>query len=171
MNYSKACSEGLKWLASISFRFRPKPSEMVEEKGLLLANNFEKLSFDERDKMIANFAPGLDMKLLTLSGFMAEAAINTKNGSLIKGALILNVMENFRKDYRENIRYLVLIAFAGNELGVNFFSVVNSVIYIASSQAKQHLVDFSVRDVGLNRLSSFGIEGEINNGIFRFSPL
>lgn len=171
MSYFNDCSDGLNSLAYVSFRFRPKSDEWTRQKGALLAGNFEKLSFDERNVITEKIASGLDKKLLALSGFMAEAAINTKNASLIKCALILHVMEGFRIDYRENIRYLVLIEFAAKRLGVNFPSVVDSVTNIASHHAKQHLVDFAARDVALNMLSSFGIKEEMNNGVFRFSPL
>ncbi|MCA3176879.1 MAG: hypothetical protein ING36_15335 [Burkholderiales bacterium] len=170
MNYFQDCSEILNWLATVSFRFRPKSNESVK-KGLLLTEAFEKLSFDERNQIIDSLPSGLDMKLLALSGLMAEAAINTKNVSFVKGALVLHLLENFRKDYRENIRYLVLIAFAANELGINFSSVVDSLANVASTRAKGHLDDFTVRDIGLNKLSSFGVKGEVMNGIFHFSPL
>ena len=170
MNYFQDCSELLNWISSVSFRFRPKSKDPVE-KGLLLAGTFEKLSFEEKSQIIEILPSGLDMKLLALSGFMAEAAINTKNTSLIRGALVLHLLENFRKDYRENIRYLVLIEFAANEIGINFSSVVDSLMDIASAQAKRYLVDFSTRDVSLNRLSSLGIKGDIINGVFQFSPL
>lgn len=170
MNYFQDCSEILNWLATFSFRFRPKSNEPFE-KGLLLSEAFEKLSVEERNQIIEILPSGLDMKLLALSGFMAEAAINTKNVSFIKGALALHLLENFRKDYRENIRYLVLIAFAANELGINFSSVVDSLANVASTRAKGHLDDFSAREPSLNKLSSFGIKGEVVNGIFHFSSL
>jgi hypothetical protein len=170
MNCFQDCCEILNWLANISFRFRPKSNEAVE-KGLLLTAAFEKLSLEERDKIVETLPDVLDMKLLALSGFMAEAAINTRNALFIKGALVLHLMENFRQDYRENIRYLVLIDFAADELGINFSLAADSLMNMASAQAKVHLNDFLGRDKGLNKLSSFGIKGEMINGQFHFSPL
>lgn len=170
MNYLQECHESLNWLSSVSFRFRPK-SEDVVQKGLLLANAFEKLSLDEKNKIIESLAPNLDMKLFSLSGWMAEAAINEENEILVRGALILHLLENFRLDYRENIRYLILIAFAANELGFEFAAIADPLMYMASPQAKQYLSEFSNRDIGLNKLSSFGIKGEKIDGIFRFSRL
>jgi hypothetical protein len=170
MNYFQDCSEILNWLATMSFRFRPRSNEAVE-KGLLLADAFEKLSLGERHKIVETLPLILDMKLLVLSGFMAEAAINTRNALFIKAALVLHLLENFRKDHRENIRCLVLIDFAADEIGINFSLVVDALMNMASAQAKAHLNDFSGRDKGLNRLSLFGIKGEMINGIFIFSPL
>ncbi|WP_211474739.1 hypothetical protein [Collimonas humicola] len=170
MNYFKNCLEILNWLATVSFRFRPKSNEAVE-KGLLLAETFDKLSLKEKSEIVKILPSGLDMKLLALSGFMAEAAINKKNADYIKGALVLHLLENFRRDYRENIRYIVLIAFAANEIGINFSSVIDSLSDVASVEAKRHLNNFSARDKNLNKLSSFGIKAEVVDGIFYFSQL
>lgn len=153
------------------FSFSTKAHDLAGRHVLLLPHAFENLSSEERSRIIDNLAPGVDMKLLALSGFIAEAAINTRNAALIKAGPILILLENFRKDYRENIRYLVLIAFAANELGINLPFVINSILHIASDQAKQHLVNFSCRDPELNKLSSFGVKGEMSGGYFQFSRL
>ena len=170
MNHFDICSEILSSIASMSFRFRPKTDEPFQ-KGLQLARAFEKLSESERNQILAQIHPGLDMKLLALSGFMAEAAINNKDISLIKPAIVLHVLENFQKDYRENIRYLVLVAFAAERLGTNFHSIVKSILPLASERARNGLVDFSARDDGLNKLSSFGIREDSADGTFRFVPI
>lgn len=99
MSYFKECSDGLNWIASVSFRFRPKPHDLAGRHVLLLSHAFENLSSEERSRIIDNLAPGVDMKLLALSGFIAEAAINTRNAALIKAGLILILwggISNFR---------------------------------------------------------------------------
>lgn len=113
----------------------------------------------------------LAMKLLGLSGFMAEAAVNADDESLIRAAILLHVVEDFRKDYRENYRYLVLIAHASKKIGVDLKSLIASVDHIASERAKKCLRDFVSRGDDLNRLESFGIKAEIADGVFHFAPV
>lgn len=154
----------------MSFRFRPKSDEIIQ-KGVRLTRTFEMLSVNERNQILALIQPELNKKLLALSGFIAEAAINNKDISLIRPAIILHVLNDFQKDYRENIRYLVLVAHAAKKLGVDFRSIVNLVLPLASERAKKGFLDFSARDDSLNKLSSFGMQEDTTDGTFRFVPI
>ena len=169
MDHFQDCSEILAWLATASFRFRPKTGDTVQ-RGVKLAAAFEQLSPDERLKLIPLVTPDIELKLMGLSGFMAEAAINQRDSSLIRPALLLHVLEDFRKDYRENFRYLILIDYAARELGVDLSALIESVMPLASVNAKVRLVGFAARDAQTNQLASFGLKGEVVNGLFRFSP-
>jgi hypothetical protein len=154
------CNEVLDWLASVSFRFRPKSSEPLG-RGLLLAKSFDALSEQDRLHVQGAFQWSVGPKLLTLSGFMAEAAINTRDPSWIRAAVILHIIEDFKKDYRDNIRHLVLVAYAANRIGVDLRDVANSVMQLASPHARSYLIDFLSRDDGLSDLASFGIKETI----------
>jgi hypothetical protein len=169
MSYFKICSDALHSLDSASLRFRPKTDEPVEN-GRVIAESFERSSESERERLLDAVSPSLAMKLLGLSGFMAEAAINSLDKSLIRSSILLHVVEGFRKDYRENYRYLVLIAYASNQLGVDVKHEIESILHVASSCAAKCLKDFMSRDDDLNSLGSFGIKADVSGGVFRFVP-
>jgi hypothetical protein len=169
MNTVDDCAAQLAWLAATSLRFRPKTGDTVA-RGAQLASAFEQLTPEDRLKLIPLVTPEVGMKLMGLSGFMAEAAINTGEAALIRAALMLHVLEDFRKDYRENYRYLILIDYAARELGVDFKAVIESVMPLASVHARVRLTGFAARDAETNQLASFGLKGELVDGLFRFSP-
>lgn len=170
MSSFEICSDALGTLDAVSLRFRPKTNAPVEN-GRVIAASFEQSSESERDRILETLSPSLVMKLLGLSGFMAETAVNSHDGSLIRSAILLHVIEDFRKDYRENYRYLVLIAHASKMLGIDLKSVVASVEDVASERTGKCLKDFVSRDDNLNRLESFGIRADTANGVFRFVPV
>lgn len=170
MSSFEICSDALGFLDSESLRFRPKTNAPVEN-GRIIAASFAQSSESERDRILEVLPPSLVMKLLGLSGFMAETAVNSHDRSLIRSAILLHVIEDFRKDYRENYRYLVLIAHASKMLGVDLKSVVASVEDVASERARKCLRDFVSRDEHLNRLECFGIRADAADGVFRFVPV
>jgi hypothetical protein len=170
MNYFKVCSDALISLDSTSLRFRPKTSEPVDN-GRIIAESFEKSSKAERLQILAAVSPSLAMKLLGLSGFMAEAAINSRDNPLIRLSVLLHVVEDFRKDCRENYRYLALIAYASNQLGIDFKDQVESVESVVSERSAKHLKEFIFRGDDLNNLGSFGIKADVSGGVFRFMPM
>lgn len=167
MKITPVFSEALGTLDSTSLRFRPKNDEPVAN-GSALANAFERMSESDRVRSLQVISPALGMKLLALSGFMAEAAINHGDASWIRPALVLHTIEDFRKDYRENFRYLVLVAYASKQLGNNLHSEVESITGVASERARKFLTDFVVRDEELNRLEAFGMSAQVVDGVFRF---
>lgn len=164
------CVGELDLLGSVSLRFRPKDSESIRS-GRVIAESFEQASECERGRIVETINSTLAMKLLVLSGYLAEAAINANDESIVRVATLLHVVEDFRNDCRENCRYLVLIAFASQRVGADFRSVVSSLDRVGSDRSKKCLSDFLSRDESLNRLESFGVKDEVVGGLFRFSPL
>ena len=169
MSNFQDCADLLAWLAGISLRFRPKTADTVE-RGVKLASAFEQLTPEERLKLIPLITPEMSQKLMGLSSFMAEAAINQRDTSLIRSALLLHVLEDFRKDYRENYRYLILLDYAARDLGIDFKAVIETTLPLASVHATVRLTGFAARDEETNQLASFGLKGEVVAGAFRFSP-
>jgi hypothetical protein len=165
----KRCAEALSWLSTASFRFRPKTPEPLE-RASALAQCFEGCGVEERAEVLQRIRGGLGPKLLTLSGFMAEAAMNSRDTSWIRSALIMHVVEDFAQDYRENIRYLVLVAHAARKLRVDLREVAKPVLPLASLRARARLEEFLARDERSNDLAGFGIREDIVEGESRFIP-
>ncbi len=163
------CVGELNSLGSVSLRFRPKGREFIRS-GCVIAESFEKASEFERGQILEMISSTLAMKLLVLSGYLAEAAINANDESIVRVATLLHVVEDFRNDWRENCRYLVLIAFASKRVGADFRSVVLSLDRVLSDRSRECLGDFLSRDESSNRLESFGVKEEVIDGLFRFSP-
>lgn len=170
INSFEICSGAINVLDSVSLRFRPKTNAPIEN-GRVIATSYEQSTQSERDHLQEIISPTLTMKLLGLSGFMVEAAVSSHDASLIRSAVILHIIEDFRNDYRENYRYLVLIAYASKLLGVDLKFVVASVESFASERAVKYLRDFVSRNDDLNRLESFGIRADIADGVLHFVPV
>ncbi len=160
----------LAWLEELSVRFRPK-SEEIYESVLDFTVEFENLSASERAKFVSTISDEASKKLLALSAFLAEFALSKKSVRWIKAALLVHVIEDFQKDYRENFRYLALIAHSASVLGVPIKDVLDEILPIASLRAKNGLINFFSRDDELNRLDKFGIKVSIVDGVCRFVPL
>lgn len=169
MSNFQDCADLLAWLAGVSLRFRPKTGDTVG-RGMKLAAAFERLTPEERLKLVPLVTPEVGQKLMGLSGFMAEAAVNQRDPELIRAALMLHVLEDFRKDYRENYRYLILVDYAARYLSVDFQALIETAIPLASVHAEVRLTGFAARDAQTNQLASFGLKGEVVDGAFRFSP-
>lgn len=162
--------EAIKEVEKLSVRFRPDPQKLVElSKRLVFAfeklNPVEKADFRETDS-----AKGLWKKLLPMSAYLAEIAIDSDNKDLIRVAVMLHIIEDFGYDYRENFRYLVLIDYAAQQLDVSFKAAVDTAIGVASERARKQLTGFATRDPELNRLSSFQIKATHSANGFRFVP-
>lgn len=162
------CISGLYSLEEMSFRFRPKTEEPLDIAARVVFA-FKDLAPTDRLRVLASVSPGGAMKLLSLSGFLAEAAINNNDPQYIEVALGLHVIEDFRTDYRENIRYLVLVAYAAKRVGIDMAVVISSMLAISSGRAAKGLSDFMSRNEDLNELTLFGIRGEFVDKLFRFT--
>lgn len=158
------------WFEPISFRFRPKSLEPLE-KGRLLAIVFDDLSDSDRQTVVRDLQKNMADKFFALSAFMAEHAIDTKDPSWIKAALVLHIIENFRTDYRENIRYLVLIAYAAKKIGADLSKTVGLLLPLTSERARLHLKEFISRNDELNNLKSAGVKEIKTDGATRFDPI
>ena len=169
MGAFEVCSDELDALAMTSLRFRPKDNKLFDT-GLLIAASFEGASEEERNQIHAKITAPLSLKLLGLSGLMAEEAINLHDKKFIRSAVVFHVMEGFRYDYRENYRYLALVLHASKVLDVDLKAVAESVDGIASDHSKRYLGSFLSRDDGLNKIESFGVRESIVSGRVVFIP-
>ena len=169
MNSISEINDIIDWFEPISFRFRPKSLEPLE-KGRLLANIFDDLSDSDRLTVVRDLKNNMANKFFALSAFMAEHAIDTKDPSWIKAALVLHIIEDFRTDYRENIRYLVLIAYAAKKIGVDLNKTVGLLLPLTSKRAHLHLKEFISRNDELNTLKSVGVKETKTDGMTRFAP-
>lgn len=157
-------------LDALGLRRRP-PAEQQVELGAALARNFEKMSPPDRDREQAEIATSsMGGKILSLSGYLAETAVNRDDPAIVRIALMLHVVEDFRGDDRENIRYLVLIAHAARKLDFALGPVILSVSALGSPRAREHLQAFSRRTDEQNSLASFGVKEDGAPGEFRFVP-
>ncbi|MES2311624.1 MAG: hypothetical protein V4566_04935 [Pseudomonadota bacterium] len=170
MTTTESIRQALNQLSSTSLRFRPKSSEPIDN-GLSITEMYEALSPNERLAVREELAPSLGPKLLALSGFMAEAAINNGDVLWLRAAIVLHLVEDFGKDYRENFRYLVLVAYAAERIGADITNIINSVLPMASVRSEGYLRDFSSRSRELNKLASFGIREELIGNHSKFVPI
>ena len=162
--------EGMAVLDSTSLRHRPRADVQITI-GSVLAENFQAMSASDRDAVWQGLAgSSTAKKLLSLSGYLAEVAIDNRNPELIRVGLILHAIENFQQDDRENIRYLALIAYAARKLGVTLGPVIASLSGLASERAGTRLKGFADREFEPNLLMSMGIKADDTQGAFRFVP-
>jgi len=157
----------LKWLASVSVRFRPKSADTLE-KVLDFTESFEQLPEHERNDLVASVSDEVAKKLFAFSAFLTELALTTSETRWVKGAIILHIVEDFRKDYRENFRFSVLAAYAANNIKANLNEIIYGAEKLASNRTKGYLNEFTRRDQDLNELNKFGVEIKIIDNQPRF---
>lgn len=162
-------NDAIDWLKSLSVRFRPKSLEKFQEI-LVFTKIYMALSDIDRDKFRLALSDVATKKLLPLSAFCAELAMETNEADWLKVAVLLQVIEDFRTDYRENIRYLVLIAYSANSIKADLNKIINDVFWVASSRTEACLNDFINRDAELNMLNKFGVQVSLADGHPRFVP-
>jgi len=157
-------------LEQLSLRLRPKPEVQIAI-GTRLTAAFVDLSRDERIAATNRIAKAeLWKKILALSGYLAETAVNMDDPKLLKCALLLHVIEGFTYDYRENFRRLVLITYAARDTGADFSSLVGKIAGLGTDTAGKYLRQFAARDPDYNQLSSFDIRADRSTGMLRFVP-
>ncbi len=153
---AEAFQEQLAILEATSMRRRPNVDDQVALSSKLV-ESFEEMSAEEREEIRSVlFDLALRKKLLSLSGYIAEVAINMRRPDLLRVGLALNAIEGLNDDFRENTKYLILIAFAACKLDVAFGPIVTSVLSLVSEDVRVRLDEFSRRDFAENLLSSFG---------------
>ncbi|MCW7467838.1 hypothetical protein ND860_18425 [Leptospira levettii] len=143
-------------LDKISFRFRNQNSENFQEM-LNFGFYFENLSKDNQILFKEALPNIMYKKLLSFSGLLAEYAIYTKDEKYIRTGVVFHIIEDFRIDYRENIRYLILLNYSSNLLGINFNNLILNNISLCSEKAETQLRNFCLRDNSLNSLDKFNI--------------
>lgn len=161
--------DAMNWLESVSVRFRPKSVDTLE-KVLEFTLLFERLSAPDKLTLSSAISDEMAKKLLSLSGFFAEQAMATGDAKWVRGALVLHLIEDFGRNYRENYRYLVLVSYAANYIKTNFSDVMKGVLGMASVRSHGYLVDFDGRASELNELSKFGVRISMVDNQPRFVP-
>ncbi|MGI4792752.1 MAG: hypothetical protein ACRYG8_01445 [Janthinobacterium lividum] len=136
--------------------------------GIDLAEGFLKLSADERSALHGALSNKVRFKLLVLSGYMAEAAIDDQSEALVRVGALMHIIEDFESDYRENFRYLVLLAQASAQIGANFGQLITSLSNTMTKRAREYFTDFLDRDPSLNELRLFGIQQLYQDGATAF---
>lgn len=159
--------DALAWLETLSVRFRPKNSDTYN-KALELAQMFACSSPSDRAALVARVPDQAAKKLLSLSAFLAERAMETGEVKWLDAAVLLHVIEDFRKDYRENFRYLVLVEYAARFISAELEGMIDGAVALASNRTKRCLSDFKARASELNELDKFGVKVELQGGAPRF---
>jgi hypothetical protein len=139
------------------------------ERGLEAASLFGEASPSDRLRVVESVSSDLRKKLLAISGFMAEEALNDGSERWIEGAVVMHVIEGF-DDYRENFRHLALVNFAADRIGVRLEDVIDRVGKIGTARSSGYLGGFCRRDRSLNGLGSFGMRVEQVGDRWRFVP-
>ena len=157
-------------LDALSLRQRP-PAERQIELGAALAESFEQMSRSDRDREQSELATSsVGKKILSLSGYLAETVVNKDDPTIVRIALMMHVVEGFHGDYRENIRYLILINHAARKMNIAIYPIILSASAFGSPQAQKRLEEFSQRADDLNSLASMGVREDGAPGEFRFVP-
>lgn len=160
----------LKSVAATNFQFHPKDSKLFDL-GSDVADAFMRLSSSDQRAIVTALGSHCAKNLLALSGLLAEHAINMADQKWLSVAIILQIIEDFRNDYRENFRFLVLISHAASRIGASLNRIISDLLPIASAQAANDLRGFIQRDESLNRLEAYNIREEIIDGKSKFVSL
>ncbi|UPG89474.1 hypothetical protein L2Y96_19070 [Luteibacter aegosomaticola] len=137
---------------------------------MAIAKLYSDLSVPDRQLVSTKLGSSIRKKLLHASGRMAEEAMNDGDRRWIQIAVVLNVIEGFEVDYRENFRCMVLVRHAARYLGVDMAEVVEFAMTLASGQSKQQLEIFVSRDDTQNRIEKVEVGVERVDGRWRFVP-
>jgi len=156
-------------LGSASTRFRPKSSELIDT-GLRVVELYLGAAECDRRAISSGTSSRLRRKLLSISGFMAEEAMNANDPKWIRASVLLHVIEDFTDDFMENFRYLILSNHAAVKIGVNMRHLIDEAMAYSSERTSGFLKVFGDRDDSLNRLGAFGVVEDCICGRFTFKP-
>ncbi|MCW7500609.1 hypothetical protein ND861_09495 [Leptospira sp. 2 VSF19] len=154
---------------SMDTRKRPDSSE-VYQIFVDFASLIVSLKEDDLEQIKKQVNLNLAKKLLSISGYLSEYSMFTNSKQCLHAALICHCIEDTFIDYRENIRYLVLIEFAAKKINVDFFNLVKSILPYCSVRTKENLENYINRDGSLNELKNFQIKFKMVEGYPTFLP-
>jgi len=157
-------------LKRTSLRFKPVAPE-IRYLGFDIFRHYVGLSDDDRERVRESIDDACSKKLLSMSGVLAEEAMNSSDVDWIAASIGMHAIENFRYDYRENYRHLVLAYFASSVMETDLADVVREIESIFSPGGAKCMLDFCGRDDAINRLWSFGIEVKMVDGRRTFAPI
>jgi len=85
--------------------------------------------------------------------------------------MVMHILDNFEFDSRDNLRYLVLVAFASKHLGFDYRACIDRLIGLAAERGEKQLMEFSARPDTVNTLENFHVRLDIVDGRARFVSL
>ncbi|TGM46000.1 hypothetical protein [Leptospira vanthielii] len=135
------------------------------------ASECEECSNDELEKIRKHLYGSFAKKLLSFSGYLSEYAILKNSEKYLHAALVFHCIEDTMLDYRENIRYLVIILFSANILKIDFNNLVNRILPLCTEKTKKHFESFKNRDPSLNQLQLFDLQFSNIKGRPRFKKI
>ena len=162
-------NEGLRWLESISVRFRPK-TNAIPESAHTFAHLFEAASPVERLTVLRTLSEKGSKKLLALSTYLAEVALNCHEVKWLRSAILMHIIEDFRTDWRENKIAFSELVYVALHINANLDQIVTELLPVASARAREYLNAFLSCDRELYTLSNFGVAVSLVDGKFRFGP-
>lgn len=134
-----------------------------------LADWYTKIEEDQRAfarNSISNTKSNL--KILNFSVYLSEMAYNEKQERHILTALILQSIEDFRWDPRENIIYLAIVWHVIQYLNLDAKTVFDKIISISSENAKSYLNEFYNRPAELKSLKAMGLKAVVKDSKILF---
>lgn len=159
----------LESIQQISLRYRV--TEETLKAFNLLGKMYVSLNPDERSEVQKNLNDSQGKKIIGFSVIAAEKAINEKNSDWIKSAITLHIIENFRFDYRENIRLITLLNHAAARIGISIENIFDGLSYLASPLALDYFRKYLSDNQPLNRILSFGIHEVEENGVIKLKVI
>lgn len=96
-------------------------------------------------------------RLVILSDYLSDKAINDKNYQSLYAAAALLSIENFNWDYRENTIRLAVIWYIAQELDTNPKELLDDISSISSAKASEFFGEFINRPAKTKSLSSMGL--------------
>jgi hypothetical protein len=157
-------------LETFQTRVRPKSPDFVNA-AFSLARDFTKIDASDRSVVLASVTDQLRKKLWAASLYMTEMAIDRDDSTWLEAALVMHVLDNFEFDSRDNIRYLVLVAFASKQLGFDYRACIDRIIGLAAGHGAKQLMEFSARPDAVNTLENFHVRLDVIDGRSQFVSL
>lgn len=165
-NLDKAI-EQLSYIEIASLRFRTGADNLIECAGNV-GELFENMNLSDRSAIESLISEKLSIKLMSLGIRMAENAINTGKVSWIKYAVIMHLLGGFKYDYRDNVRYLVPVRYAGSIMGVNCSELIDGLSHLSNSQVISDLSSAFNCDVDETVLARFSLKLAKVDGVVHF---
>ena len=160
----------LAFVEKMNFRHRPLDAEAIWQ-AKSIAEEYLQLTETEKKSAREAVTPAVAGKLISLSGLLAEFAVNSEGKEWINIGIVLQIVEDFNLDYRENIRRLVLLNDAAARLFMDFKSAIATLRPHMTERSAKGLLGFAERDERINNLRSFGVRAETSGGIFKYRTI
>ncbi len=111
----------------------------------------------------------MQFKKLTISETFSELAYNERKETYIQVALILQSIEDFRWNPRENIIYLSIIWHVILSMNADQAKLFKNMIAISSNKAALYLQEFYDRPPEMKSISTMGLKIIIKNSKIKFT--